>query len=78
MISEKKDLDEGSSSCSNTRKYKYIGQLPILVVWSRVFYVMQSWYKHFACWSHKALSRISASLIVPFELAYMNQLQLIG
>jgi hypothetical protein len=31
-----------------------------------------------ACWSHNALSRMSASLIVPLELAYMNQLQLIG
>ena len=31
-----------------------------------------------ACWSHRALSRMSASLMVPFELAYMNQLQLWG
>lgn len=32
----------------------------------------------FACWSHRALSLMSANLIVPLELAYMNQLQLIG
>lgn len=32
----------------------------------------------FACWSQSALSLMSASLIVPFELAYMNQLQLCG
>lgn len=32
----------------------------------------------FACESHSAASRISASLIVPFELEYMNMLQCIG
>jgi hypothetical protein len=37
-----------------------------------------NWHSLFACWSHRALSRISASLIVPLELAYMNQLQLMG
>jgi hypothetical protein len=31
-----------------------------------------------ACWSQRALSLMSASLMVPFELAYMNQLQLMG
>lgn len=30
------------------------------------------------CSSHKARCRMSASLMVPFELAYMNQLQLVG
>ena len=32
----------------------------------------------FECSSHNARWRISANLIVPFELAYMNQLQLVG
>lgn len=29
-------------------------------------------YLRLACWSHSADSRMSASLIVPFELEYMN------
>jgi hypothetical protein len=32
----------------------------------------------FAWLSHSALCRMSASLMVPLELAYMNQLQLFG
>ena len=33
---------------------------------------------HFACRSHSAESRMSASLIVPFELEYMNRLHCWG
>lgn len=36
------------------------------------------WDLLFACWSQRALSRMSASLMVPLLLAYMNQLQLCG
>ena len=32
----------------------------------------------FACWSHNADSRMSASLTVPFELEYMKRLQCTG
>jgi len=40
--------------------------------------MIQSLDLRLACWSHRALSRMSANLMVPLELAYMNQLQLIG
>jgi hypothetical protein len=65
MISEKKDRFEGSSSSS----------------YSKWGLVESSWRDQgrndvrFACWSHKAESRMSASLIVPFELEYMKRLQ---
>ena len=35
-------------------------------------------YEHFACLSHSAASRISASLMLLFELEYMNRLQCCG
>ena len=65
MISEKKDLFDGSSSSSNTGN----SQSPECANVSHL---------HFACLSHKADSRMSASLIVPLELEYMNKLQCRG
>jgi hypothetical protein len=67
MISEKNERDDGSSSCSNS--VELIRQLVLE-------HGLKEQHLRFACWSHKALSRISASFMVPFELAYMNQLQL--
>lgn len=67
IISEKNEREEGSSSCSNSRD-----GISILEV------IGNTTGLRLACWSHKALSLISASLIVPLELAYMNQLQLCG
>lgn len=70
MISEKKEREEASSSCSKT------------VVQDKVSAIAYSssveGYTRFWCSSHNARCRMSASLIVPFELAYINQLQLVG
>ena len=66
IISEKNDRDEGSSSCSNSVQL-YLALVNMIDLLECL---------RFACWSHKALSLMSASLIVPLELAYMNQLQL--
>lgn len=63
MISEKKDFCDGSSSSSNSSRRQH---------WSAEGSL------RLACWSHNAESRISASLMVPFELEYMNRLQCIG
>ena len=67
MISEKNERDEGSSSCSNSKHRELACHTAIC--------------KHdlrLACWSHNALSLMSANLMVPLELAYMNQLQACG
>ena len=67
MISEKKERAEGSSSCSNSK-----------IMLGKNQGVLGGVDVRLACWSQSALSRMSASLIVPFELAYINQLQLWG
>jgi hypothetical protein len=47
-----------------------LGPLPLqILIVSRCAVI---WYSRLACWSQSADSRISASLIVPFELEYMN------
>lgn len=80
MISEKKDRDDGSSSCSNTVFEKRVVSDGQRQLEEKIFsrYGSPKFNVLFACWSHNALSRMSASLIVPLELAYMNQLQLRG
>lgn len=69
IISEKNERAEGSSSCSNSKdRVQHVN-----FEQDDGFYDLR-----LACWSQRALSLISASFIVPFELAYMNQLQLRG
>lgn len=51
-----------------------------------VFFLLKNWkvsgiwmvYSLLEYWSQSAASRMSANLIVPFELEYMNRLQCIG
>lgn len=64
MISEKKDLFDGSSSSSNTVQ----PNTPCLVSLDRGGLKRGNRNARLACLSHRACSRISASLTVPFEL----------
>lgn len=65
MISEKNDRVVGSSSSSK----------PGATNQSDVRGTRQGRYSHFACLSQRAESRISASLILAFELEYIKRLQ---
>jgi len=79
MISEKKDLFDGSSSSSNSVRIGEEGggwNVCVRIFSFRAFPEDISFsanlramcYSRLACWSQRAESRMSASLIVPFEL----------
>ena len=70
IISEKKDRLEGSSSSSNSVTVGYLSQeIDLGGVGEDA---------RLACRSQRAESRMSASLMVPLELEYINRLQCIG
>lgn len=68
MISEKNDRVVGSSSSSKPYRES-------ACMFQRSDYGLNDNNPHFACLSHNAESRISASLMLLFELEYMKRLQ---
>lgn len=70
MISEKNDRVVGSSSSSKPNE----GSQRLEVEGPKVG-IVNNVRSHFACLSHSAESRISASLILLFELEYIKRLQ---
>lgn len=70
MISEKNDRVVGSSSSSKPNEGSQR-----LGIQGTNFGTMTNVRPHFACLSHNAESRISASLILLFELEYIKRLQ---
>lgn len=70
IISEKKDRLEGSSSSSNSVAMKDLSQ--------GIGMDSSGGDARLACRSQRAESRMSASLMVPLELEYINKLQCMG
>lgn len=83
MISEKKDLFDGSSSSSNSVRIgeegggdgMYASESSHFEHFRKISrfqrkssHLRAMCYSRLACWSQRAESRMSASLIVPFEL----------
>lgn len=71
MISEKNDRVVGSSSSSKPGSASQSNGKSH----EKTYYCLRYDNVHFACLSHNAESRISASLILLFELEYMKRLQ---